>query len=246
MRLTLTLLRRTDYWDRFVHRLVRQRIGQGKYRALRGWKEWDKDWYFTKYGPTHPLELKLNSLNFGHKGRPENLVLPYYEPYIFEKDQVMCMVGKDKGRIGTVAVVYRSTNEVVVENINVRYELIDAEDGKQAISRQVPLKIPDEVKLIDPADKTATDVLWRHLEDGTRVRVSKHSGRIIPIPINEEQKTEGDNIAVNSYVANRDKDTDKNEVSKVTFTPKLKTFEQDIMDQMGIKEDRQYRKSFWY
>ena len=29
------------------------------------------------------------------------------------------MVGKDKGRIGTVAVVYRSTNEVVVENINV-------------------------------------------------------------------------------------------------------------------------------
>ena len=88
MRLTLTLLRRTDYWDRFVHRLVRQRIGQGKYRALRGWKEWNKDWYFTKYGPTHPLELKLNSLNFGHKGRPENLVLPYYEPYIFEKDQV--------------------------------------------------------------------------------------------------------------------------------------------------------------
>ena len=48
--------------------------------------------------------------------------------------------------------------------------------------------------------RTATDVLWRHLEDGTRVRVSKHSGRIIPIPINEEQKTEGDNIAVNSYV----------------------------------------------
>lgn len=33
--------------------------------------------------------------------------------------KVMCMVGKDKGRIGTVAVVYRSTNEVVVENINV-------------------------------------------------------------------------------------------------------------------------------
>ena len=48
------------------------------------------------------------------------------------------------------------------------------------------------------------------------------------------------------FAANRDKDTDKNEVSKVTFTPKLKTFEQDIMDQMGIKEDRQYRKSFWY
>lgn len=48
------------------------------------------------------------------------------------------------------------------------------------------------------------------------------------------------------FAANRDKDTDKNEVSKVTFTPKLKSFEQDIMDQMGIKEDRQYRKSFWY
>lgn len=29
------------------------------------------------------------------------------------------MVGKDKGKIGTVAVVYRDANEVVVENLNV-------------------------------------------------------------------------------------------------------------------------------
>lgn len=31
----------------------------------------------------------------------------------------MCMVGKDKGKIGTVAVVYRDANEVVLENLNV-------------------------------------------------------------------------------------------------------------------------------
>ncbi|XP_011442732.3 large ribosomal subunit protein uL24m [Magallana gigas] len=245
MRLTLSLLRRTDYWDRFVHRLVRRSIGQPKYRLLKGWKEWEKDWFFTKYGPTNPLELRINSLYFG-RNRPQKLIVPYYEPYIFEKDQVMCMVGKDKGKIGTVAVVYRDANEVVLENLNVTYEMIKTNDGEQAISRQVPLKIPDEVKLVDPADKRATDIIWRYLEDGSRVRVSKHTGRVIPIPINEEQKTEGDEIAINSYVASKTKDTDKKEVNRVTFVPKLKSFEQDIMDQMGIEENRQYRKTFWY
>lgn len=245
MRLTLSLLRRTDYWDRFVHRLVRRSIGQPKYRLLKGWKGWEKDWFFTKYGPTNPLELRINSLYFG-RNRPQKLIVPYYEPYIFEKDQVMCMVGKDKGKIGTVAVVYRDANEVVLENLNVTYEMIKTNDGEQAISRQVPLKIPDEVKLVDPADKRATDIIWRYLEDGSRVRVSKHTGRVIPIPINEEQKTEGDEIAINSYVGSKTKDTDKNEVNRVTFVPKLKSFEQDIMDQMGIEENRQYRKTFWY
>lgn len=31
----------------------------------------------------------------------------------------MCMVGKDKGKIGIVVVVYRDVNEVVLENFNV-------------------------------------------------------------------------------------------------------------------------------
>lgn len=87
MRLTLSLLRRTDYWDRFVHRLVRRSIGQPKYRLLKGWKGWEKDWFFTKYGPTNPLELRINSLYFG-RNQPQKLIVPYYEPYIFEKDQV--------------------------------------------------------------------------------------------------------------------------------------------------------------
>lgn len=239
MKLTLTLLRRTDYWDRFVHRLVRQTIGQGKCKPLRGWREWEKDWRFTKYGPTHPTELRLNSIHYGHK---KPLMTPYYEPYIFEKDMVICMVGKDKGKIGVVAEVFRDVNEVILENMNVRYEVMNG----QTFSRMVPLKLPDEVKLVDPTDKSPTDILWRYLEDGTRVRVSKKSGRVIPVPINEEQKTEGDEIAINSYSINKDKDTDKNEVNLVTFKPKLMTFEQDIMDQMGIKEEREYKPTFWY
>lgn len=41
--------------------------------------------------------------------------------------------------------------------------------------------------------------MWRYLQDGSRVRVSKKTGRIIPIPVNEDQKTIGDEIAINSY-----------------------------------------------
>lgn len=45
--------------------------------------------------------------------------------------------------------------------------------------------------------------------------------------------------------AENPKDTTAGEVAKVTFRPAAKTFEEDIMDSMGIKETRKSRV-FWY
>lgn len=42
------------------------------------------------------------------------------------------------------------------------------------------------------------------------------------------------------------KDTTAADASAVTFSPALKTFEMDIADQMGIKEDRIPAKTYWY
>lgn len=42
------------------------------------------------------------------------------------------------------------------------------------------------------------------------------------------------------------KDTKEKELTEVTFVPKLKSFEQDIMDAMGIKDTRQRAKTYWY
>jgi large subunit ribosomal protein L24 len=43
-----------------------------------------------------------------------------------------------------------------------------------------------------------------------------------------------------------EKDTQSSEVTEITFEPTLKTFEMDIMEQMGIHEDKVPSKTFWY
>ena len=35
-------------------------------------------------------------------------------------------------------------------------------------------------------------------------------------------------------------------IEEITFQPKLSTFEMDIMEEMGIEEDRIPKKSYWY
>jgi large subunit ribosomal protein L24 len=43
-----------------------------------------------------------------------------------------------------------------------------------------------------------------------------------------------------------EKDTEATEVMEITFKPALKTFEMDIMEHMGIQEDRVPAKTYWY
>lgn len=43
-----------------------------------------------------------------------------------------------------------------------------------------------------------------------------------------------------------EKDTKTDDLKVVTFSPKLKTFEMDIMDDMDIKEDRVAAPTYWY
>ena len=69
--------------------------------------------------------------------------------------QVEVLVGKDKGRQGTVSQVIEERNWVVVERLNAYYRLV----GKTAafpgtmIASEAPLLVDDQVALLDPADK---------------------------------------------------------------------------------------------
>jgi large subunit ribosomal protein L24 len=47
-------------------------------------------------------------------------------------------------------------------------------------------------------------------------------------------------------ISESEKDTKASEVTEITFEPILKTFEMDIMEQMGIVEDRVPSKTYWY
>ena len=100
-----------------------------------------------------------------------------------------------------------------------------------------------QVKLVDPVDERGCEVEWRYTEDGERVRVSRRSGRILPIP--EVAKATADYMAPESYTAGP-KDTDAGKVILVTYAPKLMTVEDDILDSVGIVETKKRGKTYWY
>lgn len=100
-----------------------------------------------------------------------------------------------------------------------------------------------DVALVDPADLQATDFEWRYLEDGSHVRVSLRTGRVIPIPASAEATI--DYKSKNTYV-DAVKDTSPEAASAITYKPKLLTFEMELMEEFGIKEDRTAKKTYWY
>lgn len=60
--------------------------------------------------------------------------------------------------------------------------------------------------------------------------------------MNEETR---DYKSQTTYVS-KDKDTDSKVATAITFEAKLSTFEMDIMKSMGIEEEREPGKSYWY
>lgn len=97
--------------------------------------------------------------------------------------------------------------------------------------------------MVDPSDLQATDFEWRYTEDGKRVRISLRTGREIPVPASDEETYD---YKSKSQYFERDKDTTAVAAERISFYPKLKTFEMEIMDEMGIKEDRVPAKTYWY
>lgn len=165
----------------------------------------------------------------------------------FRGDRVEVLVGKDKGKQGIVTQVIQERNWVIVEGLNCHLRTVGAEKAKDfpgiLIQSEAPLLVTNQVKLIDPVDLQSAEVEWRFSEEGQRVRVSLRSGRIIPIPAtNEETK---DYKKPSNYIE-REKDTVSAVATAVTLKAKLCTFEMDIMESMGIKEDRVEKKTYWY
>ncbi|NXA43904.1 RM24 protein, partial [Eudromia elegans] len=87
-----------------------------------------------------------------------------------------------------------------------------------------------------------TEVQWRYTEEGERVRVSLRSGRILPVP----EQPRDDGVVPEEWIADGPKDTSVEAALKKTYVPSLKTFEEEIMDAMGIVETRRPKKSYWY
>lgn len=155
------------------------------------------------------------------------------------------LVGRDKGKQGFISQVIQERNWVFVEGLNCHHRVVGKKHDYPGIvmRSEAPLLVTNQVALVDPADLAATTFEWRYSEDGVRQRVSLRTGRIIPVPTTNDETYDYKSPGI--YVE-RPKDTLKDDASKVTFNPKLKTFEMEIMDEMGIEEDRVPKKTYWY
>lgn len=173
----------------------------------------------------------------------------YVEPFkyfpVFKGDLVEVLSGKDKGKQGIVCLTIKERNWVCVDKLNVGHSVQNRtyENPGFVYSEALPLLYNRDVLLVDPSDKKPTTIEWRYDEEGNDVRVSKRSGRIIPLPVEAEETYD---FKIQSYYTEKAKDTSADEVKKVTFVPEAKTFEMDIMDQMGIEENRVPYDMYWY
>lgn len=198
--------------------------------------------YYDVWRPWEDDFIRLNQE--GVKTR-KIFVEPIKEWSYFRGDRVEVMKGPEKGKQGIINYVVKERNWVCVQGLNLTREYVNREGLSIGMltCKEEPFLINIEVKLVDPSDLMPTDFEWRFDDSGNKVRVSTRTERVIPIP--EQAYQTIDFVEKSSYIE-QPKDTPAKLVNKVTFKPTAKTFEMDICDQMGIKDDRVPYPMYWY
>uniref|UniRef100_A0A7S0T644 Large ribosomal subunit protein uL24c n=1 Tax=Erythrolobus madagascarensis TaxID=708628 RepID=A0A7S0T644_9RHOD len=96
--------------------------------------------------------------------------------------QVIDINHRDLARQGVVMEVLRQSSSVLVKGVNFgRQYLQDAQGTHTPVRTENPLHV-SKVALVCPEENKPTPITYKYLEDGTKVRVSKRSGAIIPKP----------------------------------------------------------------
>ncbi|KAJ1090525.1 hypothetical protein NDU88_003657 [Pleurodeles waltl] len=197
-----------------------------------------------RYGMSRPWTLAAKKKNPPGKMRNKVFVEPIAKEdwAYFRGDTVEVLFGKDTGKQGKISQVILERNWVVVEGLNTHYRYVGKTGDYRGtyVASEAPL-LHSQVALVDPTDRKPTSIEWRYTEEGERVRVSVRTGRIIPEPV----KQRDDGIIPEQWV-DGPKDTSVDDTLENTYVPSLKTFEEEIMEKMGIVETRRPRKSYWY
>lgn len=214
--------------------------GKPQYRQRR--IEAKKKLYFSIHRPwTAPFQIQ----NFVHRDNRSIPIEPIKDWSFFRGDRVELLYGPDKGKQGLVKDIIQERNWVIVGGLNTKLVMRGKTKTFPGFCQRVeqPLLVTTQIQLVDPFDLKATNIEWRYTEQGEHVRVSCRTGRIIPIPLSSRETI--DYKAPDVY-RDQPKDTSAEDVKELTFQAELKTFEMDIMDKMGIKEDRVPKEYYWY
>lgn len=96
-------------------------------------------------------------------------------------DGIIVIAGKDKGKRGTV-LVRVDDEHVVVEGVNRAKKHVKPNPVKGVtggvVDKDMPLHVSN-VALYNPMTQKADRVGFKHLEDGTKVRIFKSNGEVV-------------------------------------------------------------------
>eukprot|EP01038_Epipyxis_sp_PR26KG_P008034 gene8034-10887_t len=98
-------------------------------------------------------------------------------------DLVRVIQGPNTGEQGKITAVIRKSLRVIIEGVNMRprnEKPADGSPGKRVI-KACSIHYSN-VMLVDPSTGEPTKIVYKYLEDGTKVRVAKKSGHVIPHP----------------------------------------------------------------
>lgn len=96
-------------------------------------------------------------------------------------DTVKVLSGKDKGKTGKVLRVLPSVGKLVVENVNVHTKFEKGRTRRQ-VAQRITFSGPlaaSKVMLVDPNSGNPTRISYQILENGTKQRIAKKSGKAI-------------------------------------------------------------------
>src|SRR5436190_20125413 len=97
-------------------------------------------------------------------------------------DTIVVLAGKDRGKTGKVRTVLPKESRVIIEGVNIVKRHTKARGPGQPggiIEKEAPLHISN-VAIADPSTGKPTRVGFRVEADGTKVRIAKASGQVIP------------------------------------------------------------------
>jgi large subunit ribosomal protein L24 len=144
----------------------------------------------VRYGGKLSTEMRYRSESILESVRtPKPAVNPVHKWRIVRGDFVQVTSGPERGLRGRVLEVVRANNRVIVEGVGIVRKYVPQPDStrKTVVRTEAPV-VMSRVQLICPETNKPTRVGIAFLEDGTKVRVAKRSGAIIPRPANLSQR----------------------------------------------------------
>jgi len=96
-------------------------------------------------------------------------------------DKVKVISGKDRGKIGKVKDIFKKTDKVVVDGVNIitKHQKPTGDENKPSgiLKYEGPIHVSN-VMLIDPKDNKPTRIGYK-VKDGKKVRFAKKSNTIL-------------------------------------------------------------------